>query len=52
MTTLSQTPRNRMEQLFRDVQTGRSHPANNLLAHELVGKLALGVSPDDQDRWG
>ena len=42
----------RMEQLFRDARLGRMHPANSLLAHEVVGKLSLGISPDEQPRWG
>ena len=41
-----------MERLFRDARAGRFHPANSALAHELVGKLALGVNPDDPQRWG
>ncbi len=44
--------RNRIEQLFRDSRLGRIHPANDLLAHELIGKLALGINPDEQPRWG
>jgi alkylation response protein AidB-like acyl-CoA dehydrogenase len=44
--------RNRLEQLFRDVRMGRFHPGNSLLAHELVGKLCLGINPDDPQRWG
>jgi alkylation response protein AidB-like acyl-CoA dehydrogenase len=44
--------RNRLEQLFRDVRMGRFHPGNTLLAHELVGKLSLGVDPDAPPRWG
>ncbi|MPY95831.1 MAG: acyl-CoA dehydrogenase [Acidimicrobiia bacterium] len=44
--------RNRLEQLFRDVRMGRFHPGNTLLAHELVGKLCLGINPDDPQRWG
>ena len=44
--------RNRMEQIFRDVRMGRFHPGNTLLAHELVGKLSLGLNPDDPQRWG
>jgi alkylation response protein AidB-like acyl-CoA dehydrogenase len=44
--------RNRIEQLFRDVRMGRFHPGNTLLAHELVGKLSLGLNPDDPQRWG
>ena len=41
-----------MERLFRDARAGRFHPANSSLAHELIGKLALGVNPDDPQRWG
>ena len=44
--------RNRLEQLFRDVRMGRFHPGNTLLAHELIGKLCLGIDPDDPPRWG
>ncbi|MEJ7582809.1 MAG: acyl-CoA dehydrogenase family protein [Acidimicrobiales bacterium] len=44
--------RSRLEQLFRDCRMGRFHPANDLLVHELVGKLSLGISPDDPQRWG
>jgi alkylation response protein AidB-like acyl-CoA dehydrogenase len=41
-----------LERLFRDARAGRFHPANSLLSHELVGKLTLGISPDEQPRWG
>jgi alkylation response protein AidB-like acyl-CoA dehydrogenase len=41
-----------MERLFRDARAGRFHPANASLAHELIGKLTLGVNPDDPQRWG
>ncbi len=44
--------RSRLEQLYRDVRMGRFHPGNTLLAHELIGKLCLGVNPDDPQRWG
>src|SRR5690606_38791643 len=44
--------RNRMEQLFRDARMGRIHPSNVLGAHEVVGKLSLGIHPDEQPRWG
>lgn len=44
--------RNRLEQIFRDVRMGRFHPGGTLLAHELVGKLCLGINPDDPQRWG
>jgi alkylation response protein AidB-like acyl-CoA dehydrogenase len=43
---------NRVEQLFRDARLGRIHPGNTMLTHELVGKLSLGVNPDEQPRWG
>lgn len=42
----------RMEQMFRDARLGRIHPGNSLLTHELVGKLSLGINPDEQPRWG
>jgi len=41
-----------MERLFRDARAGRFHPANSSLTHELIGKLVLGVNPDDPQRWG
>ena len=41
-----------MERLFRDARAGRFHPANSSLAHELIGKLVLGVNFDDPKRWG
>jgi alkylation response protein AidB-like acyl-CoA dehydrogenase len=41
-----------LERLFRDARAGRFHPANSLLTHELVGKLSLGINPDEQPRWG
>jgi alkylation response protein AidB-like acyl-CoA dehydrogenase len=44
--------RSRMEQLFRDARMGRFHPGNTLLTHELVGKMSLGINPDEQPRWG
>jgi alkylation response protein AidB-like acyl-CoA dehydrogenase len=44
--------RSRIEQLFRDARLGRFHPGNSLLTHELVGKLSLGINPDEQPRWG
>ena len=43
---------NRLEQLVRDGHLGRIHPANPMLTHELVGKMSLGVDPDEQPRWG
>jgi alkylation response protein AidB-like acyl-CoA dehydrogenase len=44
--------RNRLEQLFRDMRMGKFHPGNTFLAHEVIGKLLLGVNPDDKQRWG
>ncbi|MGE0880922.1 MAG: acyl-CoA dehydrogenase family protein [Acidimicrobiia bacterium] len=44
--------RNRLEQIFRDVRMGRFHPGNSMLAHELIGKLCLGIDPDSAQRWG
>jgi alkylation response protein AidB-like acyl-CoA dehydrogenase len=44
--------RNRLERLFRDCRLGRIHPANEMLAHELVGKFSLGIDLDDPLRWG
>jgi alkylation response protein AidB-like acyl-CoA dehydrogenase len=44
--------RGRIEMIFRDARLGRLHPANTLLTHEVVGKLSLGINPDEQPRWG
>lgn len=41
-----------LERLFRDARLGRIHPANSMLTHEMVGKSLLGISPDEQPRWG
>jgi len=41
-----------LERLFRDARAGRFHPANPLLTHEIVGKIALGINLDEQPRWG
>lgn len=40
------------ERLLRDARLGRIHPANSFLTHEVVGKTALGISLDEQPRWG
>jgi alkylation response protein AidB-like acyl-CoA dehydrogenase len=40
------------ERLFRDARLGRIHPANSMLTHELAAKITLGISPDEQPRWG
>jgi alkylation response protein AidB-like acyl-CoA dehydrogenase len=44
--------KSRLEQIYRDVRMGRFHPGNTMLAHELIGKLCLGINPDDPQRWG
>jgi alkylation response protein AidB-like acyl-CoA dehydrogenase len=41
-----------LERLYRDVRRGGFHPANGLLAHEIVGKTALGIDLGEQPRWG
>jgi alkylation response protein AidB-like acyl-CoA dehydrogenase len=40
------------ERMFRDARLSRIHPANSALTHEFVGKLSLGINPDEQPRWG
>ena len=40
------------ERLWRDARLARIHPANNQLAMEVIGKLALGINPDETPRWG
>jgi alkylation response protein AidB-like acyl-CoA dehydrogenase len=41
-----------LERLFRDAACGRFHPANSMLAHEIVAKTALGIDLGEQPRWG
>ena len=41
-----------LERLYRDVRCGGFHPANTLLAPEIVGKIALGIDLGEQPRWG
>ena len=41
-----------MERMFRDARLGRIHPGNSFFTHEIVGKTALGINPDEQPRWG
>jgi alkylation response protein AidB-like acyl-CoA dehydrogenase len=41
-----------LERLFRDCRAGRFHPANPALTHEVIGKISLGINPDEQPRWG
>jgi alkylation response protein AidB-like acyl-CoA dehydrogenase len=40
------------ERLVRDTRLGRIHPANSFLTHEVVAKTVLGISLDEQPRWG
>jgi alkylation response protein AidB-like acyl-CoA dehydrogenase len=44
--------RSELERLYRDVRCGGFHPANPLLAHEIIGKTALEVDLGEQPRWG
>jgi alkylation response protein AidB-like acyl-CoA dehydrogenase len=41
---------NELERLYRDVRAGGFHPASDALTHEIVGKIALGISTE-QPRW-
>ena len=41
-----------LERLFRDARLGRIHPGNAMLTHEFLAKVALGIDPDEQPRWG
>jgi alkylation response protein AidB-like acyl-CoA dehydrogenase len=41
-----------LERLYRDVRAGGFHPANTLLAYEIVGKIGLGIDLGEQPRWG
>jgi alkylation response protein AidB-like acyl-CoA dehydrogenase len=43
---------NELERLYRDARCGRFHPANWMVAHEVVGKSVLGVLFDPGPRWG
>jgi len=40
------------ERIIRDARLGRIHPANSFLTHEVIAKTALGITLDDQPRWG
>jgi alkylation response protein AidB-like acyl-CoA dehydrogenase len=40
------------ERLWRDARLGRIHPANSQLTMEVIGKLSLGINPDETPRWG
>jgi hypothetical protein len=38
--------------VYRDMRCGGFHPANPLLAYELIGKMELGIDLGEQPRWG
>jgi alkylation response protein AidB-like acyl-CoA dehydrogenase len=40
------------ERLWRDARLARIHPANSQLTMEVIGKLTLGINPDETSRWG
>lgn len=40
------------ERMLRDARLGRIHPGSSFLTHEVVAKTALGISLDEQPRWG
>ena len=42
--------RNELERLYRDVRCGGFHPGNDAIAHEMVGKVVLGIIAE-QPRW-
>ena len=42
--------KNELERLYRDVRCGGFHPASSAIAHEIVGKTALGVL-GEAARW-
>lgn len=44
--------RSELERLFRDSRLGRIHPGNSAFTHEMLAKFALGLNPDDPQRWG
>ena len=42
---------NELERLYRDVRCGGFHPGNDALAHEMVGKITLGIAAEQGARW-
>ena len=40
------------ERLWRDARLVKIHPSNKSLTMEIVGKISLGISPDEAPRWG
>ena len=44
--------RQRRARCLAGERLGRIHPGTSLLTHELVGKMSLGINPDEQPRWG
>jgi alkylation response protein AidB-like acyl-CoA dehydrogenase len=41
-----------LERYYRDVRAGTFHPLGNDQTREVIGKLALGVPPMEEPRWG
>lgn len=41
-----------MERYYRDVRAGTFHPLGNDQTREVVGKVALGIPPMSEPRWG
>jgi alkylation response protein AidB-like acyl-CoA dehydrogenase len=42
---------NELERLYRDVRCGGFHPGNDALAHEMIGKITLGIAAGAGPRW-
>ena len=42
---------NELERLYRDVRCGGFHPGNDALAHEMIGKITLGIAAEQGARW-
>ena len=40
------------ERLWRDARLARIHPSSSQLTMEVIGKLSLGINPDETPRWG
>ena len=40
------------ERIWRDARLVKIHPSNKNLTMEIVGKITLGINPDEQPRWG
>ncbi len=40
------------ERIWRDARLVKIHPSNKNLTMEIVGKITLGINPDEAPRWG